>query len=319
MKLQSAVKSILALILIVVVVVLAASLKAPTAHRVVAVAADGTTVTVGKVPADQGEVPKVLTAGADEAPQVKTLKPGDFVSYQTKDDKSNGLKWIDLVKASDNQRVRALAASTVAVFLVAWLLVAWAGERLSALVIGVDNRYSNSKVQMTLWFFVVIVGYVALMVVRFNISGGQLLTGPGVPNNLLLLSGLSALTFAGAQAVTNGKIDSEAERIASSAPANAPVTQEQAHQQASDKLKPPAKTARLFHDLLTDNSDKVDFGDFQSIFITIIAIISYLLQLSSYLGSTAALRGNVLPDVDSTIVALFGVGQGAYLAKKAVG
>jgi hypothetical protein len=45
----------------------------------------------------------------------------------------------------------------------------------------------------------------------------------------------------------------------------------------------------------------------------------YLVLVLHFLGSLELRATITLPDVDSTVLAVFGLGQGAYLTKKAVG
>jgi hypothetical protein len=45
----------------------------------------------------------------------------------------------------------------------------------------------------------------------------------------------------------------------------------------------------------------------------------HLLTVVGFLGSRELHRALTLPDVDSTVLAAFGLGQGAYLVKKLVG
>jgi hypothetical protein len=53
--------------------------------------------------------------------------------------------------------------------------------------------------------------------------------------------------------------------------------------------------------------------------VTLLAIGVYLALVWSFLGSMPKTVVIGLPDVDSTILTTFGLGQCAYLAKKAVG
>ena len=53
--------------------------------------------------------------------------------------------------------------------------------------------------------------------------------------------------------------------------------------------------------------------------ITILAVVVYLAQLFAFLGSIELLKVVTIPDVDTTILATFGLGQGAYLTKKYAG
>jgi len=53
--------------------------------------------------------------------------------------------------------------------------------------------------------------------------------------------------------------------------------------------------------------------------VTLVAVVMYLTLVFHFLESIEFLKTVSLPDVDSTILAGFGLGQGAYLAKKVGG
>ncbi|MNL40825.1 hypothetical protein D3C87_1632010 [compost metagenome] len=54
------------------------------------------------------------------------------------------------------------------------------------------------------------------------------------------------------------------------------------------------------------------------IFITLLAVVVYLVQIFGFLATIELHKMITLPDIDSTILSTFGLGQGAYLAKKFV-
>jgi hypothetical protein len=192
---------------------------------------------------------------------------------------------------------RWLTMIGVALLLLLFAAPALGGD-LKQLVVGLDGRYSNSKFQMAVWFGVVMVAYLSMLWLRFCYSGNWLLGAVEVPNNLLALSGLSALSFAGAKVITQGKENA----LAAAGMRGA--------------MKQPAEHAKL-SDLVQDDAGDPDFGDFQMLLITMVAALTYLVQMLMFLG-VLELRGKVtLPDADSTLLAAFGLGQGAYLAKKA--
>src|SRR5271157_4752919 len=60
-------------------------------------------------------------------------------------------------------------------------------------IVGQDNRYSNSKFQVALWFWIVISSYIATVVFRVWCAGWDFFGAVSIPQNLLVLSGLSAL------------------------------------------------------------------------------------------------------------------------------
>jgi hypothetical protein len=78
----------------------------------------------------------------------------------------------------------------------------------------------------------------------------------------------------------------------------------------------PAGTARITQ-LFQDDSGRADLGDTQMILITLIAIGTYVVTSFHQLGNLEIAQQVSLPDIDSYLLASFGIGQGAYLAKKA--
>lgn len=162
------------------------------------------------------------------------------------------------------------------------------------LLIGEDGRYSNSKAQISLWFGVVIVTYISAFFMRWQHAG--LIGHLSIPANLLVLSGLSGLTYAGAKGITTAK-------------------------HAADVAKGnPGKTEgnpSFPGDFIKSDDGHFDLGDYQMIVITMIAVISYLWIATNFLANLPQCSSATLPDVDGTVLAMFGVGQGAYLTKKA--
>jgi len=70
-------------------------------------------------------------------------------------------------------------------------------------------------------------------------------------------------------------------------------------------------------DLVTNDSGQADFGDFQMILITAAAVVIFLLSACYFLGMLSFETNVTLPDIDTTLLSTFGLGQGAYLLKKA--
>jgi len=180
--------------------------------------------------------------------------------------------------------------------LICMILTWWKPHRL---IIGMDERYSNSKFQIALWFSVLIVSYLATFWLRYTLPT-SFLDGIGIPQNLFVLSGISTLTFGVAKGITTQK-------VADAAAAGNPAP------------KGVSGGASIVNDLTHNDMNQIDFGDFQMLVITLLAVIVYLVVFFHFLGSIE-LRGSIqLPDIDSTILAAFGLGHGAYLTKKAVG
>jgi len=218
---------------------------------------------------------------------------------------------VDTASGGPEPRTRAwvLAASAIIC-----LLFYGAFSRLDPrkLIIGEDNRYSNSKFQIALWFFVLITTYIATLCLRVWYAGWEFIGGVNIPQNLLLLSGLSVLTFGGAKAITTSKV--EAEKAAGNAdPKNSANAQPNFFIDLTQNDGKPAVGA------VPAVPSQLDFGDFQMFVITLIAVATYLVLVFNFLGTIETAKVISLPDVDTTILAAFGLGHGAYLTKKAVG
>lgn len=193
-----------------------------------------------------------------------------------------------------------LAVTAALVAGATWLLLGCKPPWL--LFLGQDNRYSTSKFQGVIWFWVLISAYLAILVQRAGSAGLGYFGGVDIPENLLILSGLSAVTVAGAKVITSSKVDA--------ANARDPTL--------ADGGKPPASVPRLT-DLVRDDLNRADFGDFQSVVITVIAVAVYAVAVVEFMTLVEFRHQIEMPDVNSTLLALFGLGQAAYLGKKAAG
>ncbi|MBZ5667294.1 MAG: hypothetical protein LAO30_22165 [Acidobacteriia bacterium] len=123
---------------------------------------------------------------------------------------------------------------------------------------------------------------------------------------------MSVLTFGGAKAITTSKSDEQ--RAAGN----------------NDPKNSANATPNFLRDL-THNDGKaavgnqsavpprLDFGDFQMLIITLIALATYIVLVFNFLGTIDYSKIVSLPDLDTTLLAAFGLGHGAYLTKKAVG
>jgi hypothetical protein len=226
---------------------------------------------------------------AGARPDIAMLKPGDQIR-------------VTMSPGSDKKIDRFVQESRYADWPARWIALAGAlilltgfagiatGGKLRSLVIGADNRYSKSQVQIVLWALLVGCAYLATVFLRVWAGGLDLLGGIDIPQNLLILSGLSVLSFGAAKAITVTKNDT-------------PGT--------------PRKTigAPDLRDLVRDDQAKPDFGDLQMIVVTLIVVIVYFWTVFHTLGVVPAGKSS-LPDVDLALLSAFGLGQGAYLAKK---
>lgn len=231
---------------------------------------------------------------------LKNWSPGDRVVVGVSVSQANGAETAAL-ESIDPQLVPTNPLEpAIAMFFSAAAMLAFAalvsGNLRGLLFLGEDGRYSNSKSQISLWFGVVICAYLSTFWLRWWHAGfvGHI----AIPQNLLLISGASGLSFAGAKGITCKKVaDARASGITpmkSNAPSSFPG------------------------DLLKDDNGAFDLGDYQMIVITLISMISYILITLHFLSHLELRVSVALPDVNSTMLGLFGIGQGAYLTKKAV-
>jgi len=208
---------------------------------------------------------------------------------------------------------RLLVLAACALLLIGFATAVTKGRPLKFIISPEDNRYSNSKFQVALWFWVLLSTYGAAVVLRLWYAGWDFFGAVNIPENLLLLSGLSAITYGGAKAITTRKVDEAAH------PVNPPGALVPRLPVANPKNPLLPGQERFFRDLLQNDAGDFDFGDFQMLVVTILAVGMYLTLIFNFLGTIDFLKTAKLPDVDTTILAAFGVGQGAYLAKKAGG
>jgi len=271
-------------------------------YQVASLAKDGSSIDVLKC--SNGILSQLIVEDSGLRDRVKTFNPGDFVDVEPSNDgKSLKAISIEYVDVTIDRRFLVLGGSTLFLFILTLILSLFHPLRL---IIGEDGRYSNSKFQMFLWFAVLIATYLATIWIRAWDIGADFLGGINIPTNLLLISGLSAFTFGAAKGITTGKVQDAI---------------------AAGNLDPKRETnaPNLILDLTHDdginavNTPKLDLGDFQMLVITLIAVCTYVALVFHFLGSLEMRKITSLPDVDTTILATFGLGHGAYLTKKAVG
>lgn len=229
--------------------------------------------------------------------EMKGLHPGDLVWVKA----SGGtMQDVEFQKESISFLPILVTLLVVAVllWLIAWLAIRGTGYGIARFLVGRDNRYSKSKFQVAIWFWTVIVAYLATLYLRWWASVPSLIGGVDIPQNLLLLSGISALSFGTAKGIAQGKENRAAA--------------------AGVQAKPPADQPRFPTDLVCDDSGQPDLGDFQMVVITLVAVGVYVVQIFDFLGLLQMTAQVSMPDVDPTLLGIFGISHGAYLTKKAV-
>lgn len=218
--------------------------------------------------------------------------------------------WSEDVSAAN----RLLVLTACALLILGFATAVTRGHPLK-FIVGMDHRYSNSKTQFALWFWVALSAYLATVVFRAWYAGWNFFGAVSIPQHLLEISGLSAISYGGAKAITTSKVAAAQNPVP--AFAGAPVPD--AIDDPKDTNARQSGQERFFHDLLQNDAGDFDFGDFQMLLVTFVAVAMYVSLIFHFLGSIEFLKTATLPDLDSTILAGFGLGQGAYLAKKAGG
>jgi hypothetical protein len=222
---------------------------------------------------------------------------------------------------------RVLTILLCAAFVIGAASLAARGSPLKFLI-GADGRYSNSQVQLALWFGVAMTMYLTTTALRVSYLGWDYLGGVAMTANVIALTGLSALTFGAAKVITAQKVETAANaaaNVAAVTAANAAAPAAQVIAAATTAATVAAtgskENATGEHNILTDlfQNDKkeVDIGDFQMIFVAFSAMAIFALSCFNSLETLPHLVHVSLPDVDTSLLAGFGIGQGAYLVKKA--
>ncbi len=258
-------------------------------------------------------------------------KPAEPAPAKTLD---GDLKSMTIVTASvdSGTRIWVLSLAAGLLFLFAALVSLFKPLRF---LIGQDGRYSNSKTQIALWFWIVLATYLSTVYLRMCTLGWDFFGSVNIPKNLLLISGMSAITYGGAKAITTAKADAANDKQAQSQAAQAALAHTPASSGADAEARvklaamvtaaPPKKTsqppaqASFLKDLTQNDTGAFDLGDFQMLTITVIAVGMYVTLVFNFLGLLEARHIADLPNVDTTILGVFVLGHSAYLAKKAGG
>lgn len=159
---------------------------------------------------------------------------------------------------------------------------------ISAIWIGYDGATSTSKLQFFLWTMFVLYAYIIIVIDAYY-NHNIVSIGLTVPQNLILAMGLSATTMLAAKGISSNYAD-------------------------TNKIdKSDTSKGGLFF----DDDGYPDLAKIQLMAWTFVGIGIFLLKtLNDVVGSTGAFAQ--LPDIDGTLLALMGIGQGSYVGKKII-
>jgi len=220
---------------------------------------------------------------------------------------------IPVVLVTVYHRVIAYLLSFVVLLLVTLVLTK---GKFFSFIQGTDGRYSNSKFQLAIWFGAFVWTYVTAIMLRVWGSNWNLdmLGGLSVQPNILMLSGLSGLTFGAAKAITAKKVEAIIKDTGMDPKMVTPTPEASGRRPVQKPAEPHFPS-----DLVLDDKGNADLGDLQMIVISLIAVSIYFLSVYHFLGTLELVKNVVLPDVDTALLTSFGLGQGAYLIKKSAG
>ncbi|MDQ5826260.1 MAG: hypothetical protein M3441_18865 [Chloroflexota bacterium] len=173
------------------------------------------------------------------------------------------------------------------VLVIMWLVVSlitgtWNPVKFA---MGVDNRYSISKFQLLLWTVTVLFAYIAVVYAR--VEQGLSADVPNVPDNVLLALGLSGATSVVAKGIKVNNL------------------------RTGKELSTTLDNHGPLSTLLTDDDGSLSLHKLQYLVWTFVAIGVFLVSLDQSNRLT-------LPDIDTTLLVLSGIGAGTYLGKKLV-
>ena len=198
---------------------------------------------------------------------------------------------IDLIRAVDPWLETAILLGIL------WLVYrlvngSW---RFWMLAVGADGRYSSSLFHGLCWTIVVFGAYTVLYLAR--VHAGSTEAFHEIPPNVLTALGLSLGTTAAAAGITSSR-----------------VARNPRHKTHSPR------SALTFAALFEDDEGNPDLAKTQLMVWTFVSLGVYIVATVDAVARTlAATNGSALPalpDIDTTLLVLSGIGQGAYLATK---
>ena len=198
---------------------------------------------------------------------------------------------IDLIKAVDPW------VETGVLLGILWVAyrVVCGSWRFWMLAVGVDGRYSSSLFHGLCWTIVVFVSYAVLYLAR--VHAGSTEAFHEIPPNVLTALGLSLGTTATAAGITSSR-----------------VARNPRHKTHSPR------SALTFAALVEDDEGNPDLAKAQLMVWTFVSLGVYIVATVDAVARTlAATNGSALPplpDIDTTLLVLSGIGQGSYLATK---
>ncbi len=177
---------------------------------------------------------------------------------------------------------------------------------LAGVVIDNRNRISLSKTQAVAWTVLIFSAVAVGAALRLNHGLGATALNIAIPNDLLAVMGLSAVSLVGTPAVLSLKPNG-----GDGAPAGA------VHQNAGPG---DASWSDIFQGDDVTNADSVDLSKVQHVLITTLLLVYYAIVLATWLSQTSdpLSAKPSLPLFGTQMVWLLGISHAGYLGYKAV-
>ena len=209
------------------------------------------------------------------------------------------LLWRDKLHLDPRLLQTGAIENGVAFLVVLWLAYVIATGHVSIwkLVNGYDKRASTSKFQPALWTALVIWAYVAVLTALWQAHPNALM--PEYPVSVLIATGLAFITAAAAKVITGNNVS--------------------AGKEAKVDATTPMGAAPLFQ----NDAGEPELYKIQIMAFTLIAAAAYVASVLAMLPTLAGLddatvKGTALdlPGISEGLLALMGIGTGAYLTRK---
>ena len=178
---------------------------------------------------------------------------------------------------------------------VTWLLYKKAGRGYALFdIIREAGWPSLARFQFLAWTLIVVFCFTTICVMRF--LGGNLDIPADIPENLLALMGISAGVTAVSSGVSRNKYGEE--------------TKKRSKQEYTN-----LKEGKNWGTMLLEN-DAPSLTRFQMLSWTLLSVFLYGAKFLAYILTATEAEALVLPDIESTLLVLMGVSQGAYVGGK---
>lgn len=195
---------------------------------------------------------------------------------------------------------------------------------LRGALIDSGNKVSLARLQMLLWTFLILSGFLTAVLVNIH-RGKPDPLGIALDPELWALLGISTTSLVGSPLIKNNK---KAEPTNEAAKANTLMLMQaqgidvrnvkSEGQILTNRNPEDAKWTDIFKGEENGNGAHLDLGKIQMFFFTLVTWFAYALAFGNQLKGSVAGGFSEFPTLDKGMVALLGISHAAYLANKAV-